>query len=74
MKKFFWIFGLILLLFICFAIWAFSNPSVTDVCSDTIIECIEQSLPDGRWPRFYGALKCVFSNVICVFSNVKEGF
>ncbi|MBR4931944.1 MAG: hypothetical protein IKZ02_02835 [Alphaproteobacteria bacterium] len=48
----------------------FATPELTNICSERLISCFEkvQYLPLAE--RLWSVLKCVFSNVICVFEQI----
>lgn len=48
----------------------FATPELTNICSERLISCFEkvQHLPLAE--RLWSALKCVFSNVVCVFEQI----
>lgn len=73
MKKSYFIYAFILVFIILTSV-IFMTPTITDECSDMTLECIEKASNLDFWEKSKQGFLCVFRNIICVFSNVKNVF
>ncbi len=69
-----YVIGMGILFLMGFLIWAFSNKTITDTCSDQMIACVQTESVKKGWDKISGGFGCMVDNVMCVFSRIPEGF
>ncbi len=52
----------------------FMNDSISGVCSDKLIGCLETSINGTWWQKISNAAGCVATNVVCVFKQIGASF
>lgn len=52
----------------------FATPDFTMPCSEKLLSCLQSAYSEPFMQRMLSGLKCVFSNVWCVFTQFKGIF
>ncbi len=76
MIRFLWILFWVVMIVTGITILAgyFMDDTISGVCSDKLISCLEKSINGSWWEKIKNCAGCVTNNVICVFKQIGASF